>query len=63
MRYTFDIHFNSDTDSLSKGFKESKKYCTEYIHSNLGKLQKEYKGYTATVVCNETSAVHLTVNL
>ena len=62
-RHTFDIHFNSDTDSLNKGFKESKKYCIEYVHRNLGKLQKDYKGYTVNVVCNNTSKVHLSINL
>ena len=60
---TFDIHFNSDTDSLSKGFKESKKYCIEYVHRNLGLLQKENKGYTVTVVCNETGNSHILINL
>lgn len=55
--YTYDVVFNDDTDSNSKGFKESKQYCMDYIEEHNGtdwSYFEDYKGGTVSVVCNET---------
>jgi len=57
---TYDVQFNDSTDSNSKGWKESKEYCLDYIKSNNGSnvsYFEDYKGGTASVVCNETGDV------
>ena len=53
-KLTYDVHFDTDTDSLSKGFKASKKYCLQYIQDNQERIKKDYNGYCPSVVCNET---------
>ena len=55
--YTYDVVFNDDTDSNSKGFKESKQYCMDYIEEHNGtdwSYFEDYKGGIVSVVCNET---------
>ncbi len=55
--YTYDVVFKDDTDSNSKGFKESKQYCMDYIEEHNGtdwSYFEDYKGGTVSVVCNET---------
>ena len=54
---TYDIHFNDDCDSNSKGMKASVDYCKEYIRQNNGTSESyfaDYKGGTVSIVCNET---------
>ena len=54
---TYDVCFNDETNSNSKGFKESLQYCKDYIKVNNGTNEsyfEDYKGGTVSVVCNET---------
>jgi hypothetical protein len=55
--YTYDVVFNDDTDSNSKGFSESYDYCLSYIKHNNGTNESyfaDYKGGFVSIVCNET---------
>lgn len=55
--YTYDVVFNNDTDSNSKGFKSSVEDCKKYIELNNGSNDSyfaDYKGGIVSVVCNET---------
>lgn len=57
MKKTYDVHFNSDSNSSSKGFHESYKYCKEYIDFNNGTNEsyfEDYKGGVVSIFCNET---------
>jgi len=54
---TYDVHFNSETDSNSKGFKETLDYCKDYIEANNGTNEsyfEDYKNGIVSIVCNET---------
>lgn len=54
---TYDIHFNDDQDSNSKGLKKSIRECRDYIEMHNGtdySYFQDYKGGTVSVVCNET---------
>jgi len=54
---TFDIVFNNEENSNSKGFKESVEYCQNYINMHNGTNHSyfaDYKGGTVSIVCNET---------
>ena len=54
---TYDVIFNDDENSNSKGFKESKEYCVEYIQRKNGTNDgyfADYKGGIESVTCNET---------
>lgn len=54
---TYDVVFNDDTDSNSKGFKSSIEDCKKYIELNNGSNESyfaDYKGGIVSVVCNET---------
>ena len=56
-KLTYDVHFNSSTDSNSKGFKDSYNDCLSYIKQNNGTNNsyfEDYKGGTVSIVCNET---------
>jgi hypothetical protein len=62
MKKTYDVHFNDEKDSNSKGFKESKKECKDYIRMNNGTGTSYFADYSKTkgsvsIVCNETSEV------
>lgn len=57
---TYDVHFNDNTNSSSKGFKmtidEAKDYIKKYNgthHSYFG----DYQGGTVSVVCNQNGEV------
>lgn len=53
---TYDIHFNDETDSNSKGFEYSLEECKSYIESNRGtgnSYFEDYKGGTVSIVDNE----------
>ncbi len=55
---TYDIHFNDEQDSNSKGFKYSLEDAKAYIKAYNGTNEsyfEDYKGGTVSVVCNETS--------
>ena len=57
---TYDVIFNDDTDSNSKGFESSFDYCKNYILSFNGSNHSyfaDYKGGVVQVVCNETGEV------
>lgn len=54
---TYDIHFNDETSSDSKGFTATFDYCKDYIESYNGTNEsyfEDYKGGTVSIVCNET---------
>ena len=54
---TFDVVFNNDTDSNSKGWTESYDYCLNYIKQNNGTNESyfaDYKGGVVSIICNET---------
>lgn len=53
---TYDIVFNDDDNSNSKGLEESLEYCKKYIQTYNGTSYSyfaDYKGGTVSVVCNE----------
>lgn len=55
--YTYDVVFNDENDSNSKGFKSSLEECKKYIELNNGSNDSyfaDYKGGIVSVVCNET---------
>ena len=54
---TYDVVFNDENDSNSKGFAETIEYCKDYIEANNGTDKSyfsDYKGGVVSVVCNET---------
>ncbi len=54
---TYDVVFNDEEDSNSKGFSESINFCRDYIKSNNGTNESyfaDYKNGTVSIVCNET---------
>ena len=54
---TYDVVFNDENDSNSKGFEESIEYCKDYIEANNGTDNSyfaDYKGGVVSIVCNET---------
>jgi len=57
MKKTYDVQFNDSIASDCKGFKESFKYCKNYIKMHNGTNHgyfSDYKTGTVSVVCNET---------
>lgn len=53
----YDVVFNDDNDSSSKGFNADKEYCIDYIKHNNGTNESyfaDYKGGIVEVVCVET---------
>ena len=57
MNKTYDVVFNDDCHSNSKGWKETLDYCIDYIKSNNGTDNSyfaDYKGGIVSIVCNET---------
>ena len=58
--YTYDVVFQSDDSSNSKGFNSSVEDCKDYIRMYNGTNEsyfEDYKGGTVQVVCNETEEV------
>ena len=56
---TYDVVFNDENDSNSKGFKSSIEDCMKYIKANNDTSNPysyfaDYKGGVVSVVCNET---------
>lgn len=54
---TYDVCFNSDTNSNSMGFGESYDYCLNWIQIHNGTDHSyfaDYKGGTVSIVCDET---------
>lgn len=57
---TYDLEFNSDTDSMHTGFRESVEYCKQYIDMWNGTNHsyfEDFKGGTVSIRCNETEEV------
>lgn len=53
---TYDVVFDSDTDSNSKGFNATLEYCENYIKMYNGTNESyfaDYKGGTVSIRCNE----------
>ena len=53
---TYDVHFNDDCNSNSKGFKMTIEEAKSYIRRNNGTNESyfaDYKGGTVSVVCNQ----------
>ena len=54
---TYDVVFDSDTDSNNKGFKATLDFCENYIKMHNGTNEsyfKNYKGGIVSIICNET---------
>lgn len=54
---TYDVIFNDDKHSNSKGFKESRRFCMDYISRKNGTSDSyfyDYKGGIVSIVCNES---------
>lgn len=54
---TYDVVFNDDSNSNSKGFEASLDYCKDYIQTYNGTDESyfaDYKGGTVSIMCNET---------
>jgi len=57
---TYDVVFNSETASDSKGFKSTEQYCRDYIAIHNGTNDSyfaDYKNGMVLIVCNETSDI------
>lgn len=57
MKTTFDVVFNDDEHSNSKGFAVDMDTAISYIQANNGSnfsYFADYKGGTVSVVCNQT---------
>lgn len=57
---TYDVQFDDDDNTNSKGWRESYDYCKDYIESNNGTNNSyfvDYKGGTVSIVCNETGEI------
>lgn len=57
MKKTYDVVFNDDENSNSKGFTVDPYSAIAYIQANNGtnfSYFADYKGGTVSVVCNET---------
>ena len=55
---TYDVIFNDDKNSNSKGMNGTKKECRRYINNYNGTNEsyfEDYKGGTVSIVCNETN--------
>lgn len=55
--FTYDIHFNSEYHSNSKGFKLTYNEAETYIKMHNGTNHSyfaDYKGGEVSIVCNET---------
>ena len=48
--HTFDIIFNNDTNSNSKGWSESYEYCLDYIKRYNGTNESYFEDYKGGVV-------------
>lgn len=54
---TYDVHFNSSSESNNKGFKLTQEECEGWIEANKNDKSTyfgDYVGGTVSVVCNET---------
>lgn len=54
---TYDVHFNDNENSNSKGFSLTIEECRNYIDTNNGTNSSyfaDYKGGSVSIVCNET---------
>lgn len=57
---SYDVVFQSDDSSNSKGFNSDFDYCKDYIRMYNGTNEsyfEDYKGGTVQIVCNETEEV------
>jgi hypothetical protein len=57
MKTTYDVVFNDDENSNSKGFAVDLDSAIAYIQANNGSnfsFFADYKGGTVSIVCNET---------
>lgn len=57
LKFTYDVCFDDDTDSNSKGWEQTYDYCLSYIRMYNGTNEsyfKDYKGGVVSIYCNET---------
>lgn len=57
---TYDVHFNNDKNSSSKGFSESLEFCEDYIAAYNGtdfSYFEDYKGGYVSIVETESGDV------
>lgn len=58
--YTYDVVFQDDNDSNSKGFNSSLEECKDYVQTYNGTNESyfgDYKGGIVQIVCNQTEEV------
>lgn len=54
---TYDVHFNDEANSNSKGWQETYLSCLDYIKAYNGTNESyfaDYKGGIVSIYCNET---------
>ena len=57
---TYDVQFDDNDNTNSKGWSMPYDYCKDYIESNNGTNNSyfaDYKGGTVSIVCNETGEI------
>lgn len=57
---TYDVQFDDDAATNSKGWRESFEYCKDYIETNNGtdtSYFADYKGGVVSIICNETDEI------
>lgn len=60
MTLSYDVHFDNDTQSNSKGFAISWQDAKDYIEKFNGTNESyfaDYKGGTVSIVCNQTNEI------
>ena len=58
--YTYDVEFNNDENTNSKGWHCTYEECEDYIRQYNGTNEsyfEDYKGGTVSIRCNETEEV------
>jgi len=66
MKNTYDVIFNDNDNSDSKGFKLTADECIDYIQLHNGSKESffaGYKGGIVEVVCNETDEIVYTTEV
>ena len=61
---TYDVEFNNENDTNSKGFELSRKECEDWIRSNRDdEYFHMYAGGTVSIICNQTEDVVMEENI
>ncbi len=64
LEMTYDVEFNDENDTNSKGFELSRKECEDWIRSNRDdEYFRMYAGGTVSIRCNQTEDVVMEENI